>query len=409
MKIGLLAYHAACNFGAFLQLLSTIEFIREKGDEPRVINWIPRDFRKDYKKRSLPEVRSLYAKLQQQYYPLTKLCETAKEVASVIEEEDINAVIIGSDAVCQHHPFRERIHFPVRRIVYIHHPTSDRMFPNCFWGEFNNYLKKPVPIVMISGSSQDSMYYYIKGKKKRDMSDAIKAFTYLSVRDDWSQKMIAYLTDNELIPDVTPDPVFAFNYNAGHLIPSKDEIIVRFNIPEEYILVSFKNARSVSQKWIDDFQALANRKGLNCVKLPYADAPAFGKVQFTVGDEITPLEWYALIKYSKGYVGNNMHPIVTSITNGVPFYSFDNYGISKIKGRITNGESSKIYHLLGMSNLLDYRVFVNAPDYVATSPNKVFNLLEQFDTSSELGFAKDYYYIYTQMMGSVYKGIKAKI
>lgn len=58
---------------------------------------------------------------------------------------------------------------------------------------------------------------------------------------------------------------------------------------------------------------------MSCVKLPYADAPAFGDIQYSVGDAITPIEWYALIKYSKGYVGNNMHPIVTSITNGVPF------------------------------------------------------------------------------------------
>lgn len=48
MKIGLLAYHAARNFGAFLQLLSTVEYIKKQGDEPMVINWIPKDFSKDY-------------------------------------------------------------------------------------------------------------------------------------------------------------------------------------------------------------------------------------------------------------------------------------------------------------------------------------------------------------------------
>ncbi len=406
MKIGLLAYHAACNFGAFLQLLSTIEYLQKQGDEPRVINWVPRDFRKDYERRSLPEVRALYARFRQQYYPLTKLCETAKDVALVIEEEHIEAVIIGSDAVCQHHPFRERFHFPVKRIVYIQHPTSDRMFPNCFWGEFNNFLKKPVPIAMISGSSQDSMYYYIKGKTKQKMKEAIKAFSYLSVRDDWSQKMISYLTDDEINPDVTPDPVFAFNYNAGHMVPSKQEIIQRFNIPDNYLLISFKNAKSVSQTWIDVFQALANNNGLSCVKLPYADAPAFGKVQYCVGDNITPLEWYALIKYSKGYVGNNMHPIVTSITNGVPFFSFDNYGISKVDGKTTNGESSKIYHILSKANLLDYREFVKTPSHVVTSPDKVFALLERFDTLRESEFAKDYFKTYTQMMSEIYKIIK---
>ena len=96
MKIGLLAYHAACNFGAFLQLLSTVEYIKKQGDEPHVINWIPNDFRKDYEKRSLIEVRELYTRLQREYYPLTELCLTAREVAVVIEREKIDAVIIGT-------------------------------------------------------------------------------------------------------------------------------------------------------------------------------------------------------------------------------------------------------------------------------------------------------------------------
>ena len=247
MKIGLLAYHAACNFGAFLQLLSTVEYVKKQGDEPIVINWVPRDFRLDYKKRSLPEVRKLYAQLQEKYYPLSSLCETDKQVAALIEKEKIEAVIIGSDAVIQHHPLRERIKFPCRRIVYIGKATSDRMYPNCFWGAFSEYLNKSVPMAVISGSSQDSKYFFIKGRTKSRMKKSIMTFSYLSVRDDWTQKMINYLTDGDITPIVTPDPVFAFNHNASHLIPSKDDILKKFKIPSDYILVSFKDEESVNQ------------------------------------------------------------------------------------------------------------------------------------------------------------------
>ena len=67
MKIGLLAYHAACNFGAFLQLLSTVEYIKKQGDDPIVINWIPKDFRKDYENSSLPGDRRLTARQRAKY------------------------------------------------------------------------------------------------------------------------------------------------------------------------------------------------------------------------------------------------------------------------------------------------------------------------------------------------------
>ena len=406
MKIGLLAYHAACNFGAFLQLLSTVEYIKKQGDEPIVINWIPKDFRKNYEKRSLPGVRSLYARLREKYYPMTNLCETEKQVAMVIENENIEAVIIGSDAVTQHHPFRERIHFPCRRIIYVARPTSDRMYPNCFWGSFNKYLKKPIPLAVISGSSQDSKYYFIKGLTKFKMKKSILDFRYMSVRDDWTQKMIEYITDGEVVPKVTPDPVFAFNNNALHLVPSKEDVIKKFDIPNDYIILSFKGAKSVSQDWINELQKLANTKGFACVKLPYADAPAFGDIQYSVGDIVTPLEWYALIKHSKGYIGNNMHPIVTSITNGVPFFSFDNYGIPMIDGKQTNGESSKIYHILKQADLLDNRIYTCCKDYSPIEPKEVLNKIINFDVLKEKTFADRYYKQYEKMMLDVYKSIK---
>ena len=403
MKIGLLAYHAACNFGAFLQLLSTIEYIKKQGDQPIVINWIPNDFRKNYEKRSLPEIRNLYSRLRDEYYPMTSLCKTDKEVAEIIETERIEAVIIGSDAVIQHHPLRERIHFPCRRIIYINHPTSDRMYPNCFWGSFNNFLKKRIPIAMISGSSQDSKYFFIKGRTKSKMKRSLLDFNYLSVRDDWTKKMVEYLTDGEINPKVTPDPVFAFNANAGHLVPSKEQIIKKFAIPKDYYILSFKSSKSVDQAWIDRFQELALAKGIVCVKLPYADAPAFGDIQYSVGDTISPLEWFALIKYSKGYIGNNMHPIVTSIANGVPFFSFDNYGIPKIAGKVTNGESSKIYHILDKSNLIDYRIFTGRPDYSPIDPKQVFDAIFNFDTTQETKFAEQYCTLYQHMMENTYR------
>lgn len=406
MKIGLLAYHAACNFGAFLQLLSTIEYVKKRGDNPIVINWIPKDFRKDYEKRSRSEVLALYARLRKIYYPMTEICETDKQVARIIEEEGIESVIIGSDAVSQHHPLRERIHFPCRRILYIGHPTSDRMYPNCFWGSFNKYLKNPVPIAVISGSSQDSKFYFISGMTKKKMKQSILTFRYISVRDDWTQMMIKFITDGAVVPDITPDPVFAFNFNASHLVPPKEEILLKYGIPDDYIILSFKGQKSVTQAWIDKFQMLANKQGLACVKLPYADAPAFGNIQYSVADTLNPLEWYALIKYSKGYIGNNMHPVVTSITNAVPFFSFDNYGIPVIDGKWTKGESSKIYHILKQADLLNNRVYTLGQDYLPIKPDDTLNAILSFDREKASAFARNYYQKYEQMMTQVFNKIQ---
>ena len=121
---------------------------------------------------------------------------------------------------------------------------------------------------------------------------------------------------------------------------------------------------------------------------------------------LTPLEWYALIKYSKGYIGNNMHPIVTSITNGVPFFSFDNYGIPIIDGKWTNGESSKIYHILKQADLLENRLYTLGQNYSPIEPGDTLNAILTFDNKKASAFAINYYQKYEQMMTNVFNQIK---
>lgn len=400
MKIGLLAYHSACNFGAFLQLLSTIEYMRKNGDEPKVINWIPLDLEKYYEKLATSDVRELFSNLRDQFFPLTSLCRTSEEVAVMLENEGIDAVVVGSDAVCQHHPFRERCHFHSKRLFYVSHPTSDRMFPNPFWGSFNQYLTHPIPIAMISGSSQDSKFKYIHGRKKKQMTKAIKSFQFLSVRDDWTQKMISYLTDGKIVPQITPDPVFAFNYNAYDLIPSKEEILNKFSLPDKYFLISFKSRDSVNQEWITNFESISEIHDVACVKLRYAGFDAYGKCKYSVSAPLSPIDWYGLIKYSCGYVGNNMHPIVVSLHNGIPFYSFDTYGLKE------NEKSSKIYHVLKKADLLEYRTFTKAPNYSPPKPQEVVTSLLSFDCAKANRFSQEYYLEYKTMMDNVMRELK---
>ena len=102
----------------------------------------------------------------------------------------------------------------------------------------------------------------------------------------------------------------------------------------------------VSQQWIDCFQETACADGYTCVKLPFSQKESFGKMRKSISLPLSPLEWFAIIKNSSGYVGNNMHPIVVSLHTGTPFFSFDNYGIKKFNGLLASDQSSKIKHIL---------------------------------------------------------------
>ena len=158
MRIGILTYHAACNFGANLQALSTIEFFRSRNDDVRLIDFLPEELDNFYRKK-IPEMQyDEHKRFREKYYPLTRRCKNERDVAEVINDEQIEAIIIGSDAVMQHHPLRSRIIFPCSRIISIYHPTNDRMCPNPFWGSFMPLLNKEIPICYMSSSSQNSAY-----------------------------------------------------------------------------------------------------------------------------------------------------------------------------------------------------------------------------------------------------------
>lgn len=404
MKIGILTFHAACNFGANLQLLSTYYYFKNKGYDVVVINWIPKDLENGYIQSTQLQQRELHEKLRQEHLSLTALCRTTRDVSSVIKEESIDAVVIGSDAVAQHHPFWGNIRFPARHIIAITKYNSSCMFPNPFWGDFSKFIERPIPIAVMSASSQNSPYSLFGLKVKKKMNMAVKQYCYLSVRDTWTQKMYKYVTNSKTVPEVTPDPVFAFNYNVM-TIPSKEEILKKFGLEDKYILLGFLNKYKVNSCWLNRFLDIAHRNGYICATLPFPHGTLFKEnVDVKIDIPLSPLDWYALIKYSSGYVGHNMHPIVIAIHNTVPFYSFDNYGISYFRVFV-NKASSKIYHILSLAGFLDNRhCDVNLLKKVP-SAELVFERLISFDKRKCLNFAKSYYDKYLNMMEAIEKCI----
>lgn len=411
MKIGLLAYHAVCNFGAMLQLLSTYMFLKNHGHEPVIINWVAKDLENYYAQNTPISQIENQLKLRLQLWKETALCRTIKDVANIISNEQIDAVIIGSDAVAQHHPLFERIVFPCRNIIAINSVTSDVVFPNPFWGIWTDYLDKPVPVALMSAASQDSKYKYISKKLRKQMKERIMAFSYVSVRDVDTQKMFSFITEGQCCPSVTPDPVFAFNQNAASLVPSKEELMKKYGLSGKYMLISFKNEKrcNVSQTWLNKFQDIAKHHGIQCVSLPFSTSLSAGELESEIALPLNPIDWYALLKYSCGYIGNNMHPIVVCIHNTVPFFSFDNYGTKHANGLFCDSSTSKIRHILKVANLLDCRIASNSLFRRMPSPEHVFNKLQTFDKAKCKNFAQGYLNKYNEMMTKILERLRGAL
>lgn len=399
MKIGILTYHAACNFGANLQALSTISYWRNNGYEPIIINWMTKQLEKRYRNITPLEQYLVHESFRKQYFPMTDRCYTATDIAKVIGKEKIKAVIVGSDAVMQTHPLKSRLMKPsLRHPLPIWFPTNDTISPNPFWGSFYTKLKDTIPICYMSASSQSSPYRSSNNREKRKQKELLIRFSYISTRDDWTSKMVAYLTDGNVNPPVTPDPVFAYNYNVKNQ-PSEQEIREKFYLPKKYCLVCFHTDCPVSFSWLNDLKEEQAKRGVECVAFPFPQGIEFKHpFEKQIDLPLSPIDWYALIKYADSYIGDNMHPIVICLHNAVPCYSFDHYGLPH------NESSSKVYHIMNRFGVLKNRIAFKY-NYTEPTVNHILNCIDGFDKAHVRACAEDYLQEYLQMMSDITKVI----
>lgn len=376
MKIGVLTFHWVYNFGANLQTCSTYYNILAKKHTPIIINWIPEDDEIFQKKITTEKQASVHSQFFQEMM-CTRLCRNEKDIANVVVEEQIDGIIIGSDAVWN--ILKPRLSRTTLKLIK---PLSDHIFPNPFWGSFESLLTKKVPLAALSVSNQNACYKNYKSSKT-EIGDAIGFFAYISVRDDYTKKMVQFFNGN-INPSITPDPVFAFN-TVVH-VPSKGDILKKYDLPENYVLFSFGKHQSFKDSYINSLIEFFEKKGYCSVNLKKIIGNKDIKTQKYIPSEISPIDWYSLIKYSCGYIGVLMHPIVVSLHNNVPFFAFDTYGKEKFFV-FRDKKTSKTYDIISRAQLLKN---YHSCDYIHSlpQPTQIFESIKNFEIEKSKVFSK---------------------
>lgn len=344
MKVGILTFYRVANFGANLQALSTYCYLKSNGHEPWFINYYDRNVYRNLKNsmQTNIQVKKHIEFVDNNISNQSNICFNDKDVNNEIKRLGIEAVLVGSDAVLQHHPFISRIHRGKRKPFYIEKISTDRMFPNVFWGVGVDHT---IPKAMMSASSQNSEYKFFSNKLKGAMAKALNEFRMITVRDNWTKQLISCVTGKD-ISIKTPDPVFGLNYTAKHLIPSKEEIIKEFHLPQKYVLVSLFS-QVLSEETLMTLRDKFHESGIECVALTMPTGINFKhKFKYEIRTPLSSIHWYALIKYAYAYVGSNMHPIVVCLHNAVPCYSIDNWGTKNFWNIPKNDGSSKVFDIL---------------------------------------------------------------
>ena len=358
MNIGVLTFYRVANFGANLQAVSTYYYLLNNGHNPLFILYESEETVKRFQRVQANEVQK-----QEHIHFIDTIiprqsfcCSNAEDINRAIIEYNLDALIIGSDAVLQHHPLCSRIKKGKRKPFYIQKMVPERLFPNCFWG---CGLSDNIPIAMMSVSSQNSEYRFFSHKLRQKMAKTLTRMKYISVRDTWTQNMVSSITDNQIIPSVTPDPVFAFNLNAGNLVPDENSLRTKYGLPEKYVLISLLH-QDVTVHQMSLLKKEFEKHRMQCVAFPMPLGLCFEHpFDFSIDIPLPILDWYGLIKYASAYIGSNMHPIIVSLHNGTPCYSIDFWGNTDFWGRHINDGSSKVEHILNVFSLRGNRMVID--------------------------------------------------
>lgn len=393
MRIGILTYHCPPNFGAQLQAISTVGFLRKMGHEPIVLHWYPKDLEAMYSRRVGTEQNKCHEEFSQQVFPLSQKCQTEEELIAEINHLQLEAILVGSDALFKYFPLKNRRHFDFRRLKYIYHyqPLScECLEGNPFFGAFLGELHPQIPASVYAASSQNCPYFLMNRAEKNAMKEALSHYEMISVRDAWTQKMVQCITIQKNVP-IFPDPVFAFQQNCDLPIPSKEEILTRFGLNEDYVLFSF-SAKHYKAEYIKSIANYIEEIGKQPVALPMPEKLFSAGIQKQIALPLSPLDWYALIKYAHGYVGERMHPIVVCLHNAVPFYCFDEYGTTEKRGFFHKQEvfipsSSKTYQIVSSAGLQDNLYSAKSKNQLP-SPRHIVARLAHFDKDRCAAFSR---------------------
>lgn len=356
MRVGVLTHHWVCNFGANLQALATHSILTSLGINPIFLNYRPME--------AIERRNTLisYSQIEKHenfvgtYLNQSEFLHDNRDLRDYCRN-NLDLVIVGSDAMFALSPKYDPYTL-WRRIKQRNFTATDTVPP--FWLDWEKGPDSVPYKASLSVSSMGTSYQFIFGQLRQGLEKSLTDFNYLSVRDDWTKRMVNHLSRGNKQICVSPDPVFALNRY--------------FTLPD-----SEKATRDISNTIFlsGDFESSWIKKLVKCChdhELTVAGLPIpekdyqYPHVDFNIPLPLSPLQWYTLLAGSGGYIGIRFHALVTCIANGTPIVNVDPHKRSRVIK-----QSSKMHDLCFKAGIPDR--FLTMSQARKTHPKEVLKRL----------------------------------
>lgn len=298
MKIGILTFHRAHNYGAVLQAFALKEYLSSICDDVEVVDYIPPYFKSSnngisFFKYTLSKSPIRFIRNILFYHTAKKrnrgfIDFISKNINPSIKKYDSNDVINDYDI-----------------LVY----GSDQIWngkhtlgpDNIFWGYLTNPKTKRISYASSSSSEffNDGNFSYVK--------NALQNFDRISVRENSIKKILLECTTKNIV--IVVDPV---------LLLSKEEWDVKLSLKDtnqKYILVYQVRVNPLTMKIAEDYAKKKKLKIIILTKLVYQ------KFDSQLNQCATPIQFVNLIKNADLIVTTSFHGTIFSLVFRKNFYT----------------------------------------------------------------------------------------
>lgn len=311
MKIGILTFHRAHNYGAILQAYALQEVLINRGHDVEFIDYQSSHLLRIYKwfswKRfihkgidfSIKELKILSKRKMRydrfQHFIFDKLILSK----CLYDMESYNVVIIGSDQVWN--------------------TTLTHGFDPMYWGVWNHQRT-------IVASYAASMEDIIASDKKSEIARLLNNFDYISVREKNIEEQLKPLTNKHI--NIVVDPTLLLNrekwLNLGNMPLMKCDYVLLYQVRNNDVALDI--AKKIAKKLKIKLVCLSARIDL-----------CNDKVAISSG----PLEFLSLFRHAKFVVCTSFHGTVFSIVYHIPFFSVI----------LNDGKDARVINLLSQIGL----------------------------------------------------------
>lgn len=350
MKIGILTFHCAHNYGAMLQCYALQEYLKGRGDEVYVIDYRPDYLISPYRRHQLAHWLSmnplrmlkrllsepfLYKKRGERWDGFDNFMRTRFNLYPYnvnSDYSDFDLLLFGSDQI-----WSTRL-------------TEGRFDP-VFFGQGVN-CRKATYAASMSPICLDAT-------EKKALPSLLRDFNAISVREDELANLIRPLMDKEV--DVVCDPVLLLKKEEWEMrcipISTKRPYVLCYNLlkSEECTKQAYKVSRELGYELID----------ITACLLPFKSGRRYLQA-------LDPISFISYFKEAAFVVTSSFHGTVFSVIFQKPFYVV---GMGRLGGR-----SASLLAKLSLSN----RILEEATDFLDKEIDyeKVDSLLENYRMES---------------------------